>query len=77
MAEELPVHLRREKLALQFRINIVANPNNPVNETMFNPQYVDFVSRKREFFQLIVFILDFNPDSIAGSMGWSFENHKA
>ena len=31
---ELPLHLRREKLALQFATKIAANPNNPVYETI-------------------------------------------
>ena len=45
-ANELPVHLRREKLALQFATQIAANPNNPVYDTIFNPRYVDLFGRK-------------------------------
>ena len=45
-ANELPLHLRREKLALQFATKIAANPNNPVYDTMFNPWYVDLFARK-------------------------------
>ena len=51
-ANELPLHLRREKLALQFATKIAANPNNPVYDTIFNPRYVD-----QESFQLLVFVL--------------------
>ena len=45
-ANELPLRLRREKLALQFATKIAANPNNPVYDTIFNPRYVDFFARK-------------------------------
>ena len=45
-ANELPLRLRREKLALQFATKIAANPNNPVYETIFNPRYVDLFARK-------------------------------
>ena len=44
---DLPFHLRREKLALQFVIKIATNPNNPVNEVIFIPQYVELFSRKQ------------------------------
>ena len=44
-ANELPLHLRREKLALQFATKIAANPNNPVYGTIFNPQYGDLFGR--------------------------------
>ena len=43
---ELPLHIRREKLALQFATKIAANPNNPVYDTVFNPRYVDLFARK-------------------------------
>ena len=43
---ESPLHLRREKLALQFATKIAANPNNPLYDTMFNPRYVDIFRRK-------------------------------
>ena len=46
-ANELPLRLRREKLALQFATKIAANPNNPVYETIFNPRYVDPFARKQ------------------------------
>ena len=45
-ANELPLHLRREKLALQFSTKIATNPNNPVYDTVFNPWYVDLFARK-------------------------------
>ena len=34
-ANELPLCLRREKLAVQFATKIAANPNNPVYDTIF------------------------------------------
>ena len=43
---KLPLHLRREKLALQFATEIAVNPNNPVYETFFNTWYVDLFGRK-------------------------------
>ena len=43
---ELPLHLRREQLALQFATKIAANPNNPVYDTIFNPRFVDLFARK-------------------------------
>ena len=42
----LALHIRREKLALQFATKIAANPNNPVHETIFNPRYEDLFGRK-------------------------------
>ena len=45
-ANELPLNLRREKLALQFATKIAANPNNPVYETIFSPRYVDLFARR-------------------------------
>ena len=45
-ANELPLHLRREKLALQFATKIAANPNKTVYDTIFNPRYVDLFARK-------------------------------
>ena len=71
-ANAIPLHLRREKLALQFVIKIVAIPNNPVYETIFNPQYVDLSSGKpRVIPTLGIHVresleeLDFKPDIIA------------
>ena len=45
-ANELPLRLKREKLALQFATKIAANPNNPVYDTIFNPRYVNLFARK-------------------------------
>ena len=70
---ELPLHLRKEKLALQFTIRIAANPNYSVNKTIFNLQYVDYLNRKlrviptfgicvREFLEELN---NFYPDIIA------------
>ena len=71
-ANELPFQLRREKLALQFAIKIVANSYNPVYQTIFNPRYMDLFGRKprviptfgiriREFLEEI----DFDPNTVA------------
>ena len=71
-ANELPLHLRREKLALQFATKIAANPNNPVYETIFNPRYVDLFARKPKVIPTFgirikesLEELDFDPDIIA------------
>ena len=71
-AIELPLHLRREKLALQFATKIAANPNNPVYDTIFNPWYVDLFARKPRVIPTFgirikesLEELDFDPDIIA------------
>ena len=43
-ANELPLCFRRGKLALQFATKIAANPTNPVYETIFNPQCVQWIT---------------------------------
>ena len=70
-ANELPLHLRREKFALHFATRIAANPNNPVYDTIFNPQYVDLFGRKPRVIPTIgirikesLEELDFDPDII-------------
>ena len=45
-ANELPLHLRREKLALQYAIKLRANPSNPAYEVTFHPRNGDFYERK-------------------------------
>ena len=69
---ELPLHLRREKLAIQFATKIAANTNNPVYEPIFNPHYVDLLSRKQRVIptfgiRIKEFLegLDFDSDIIA------------
>ena len=71
-ANELPLHLRREKFALQFATKIAANPNNPVYDTIFNPRYVDLFGRKPRVIPTFdirikesLEELDFDPDIIA------------
>ena len=71
-ANELPLHPRREKLALQFATKTAANPNNPVYETIFNPRYVDLFRRKPRVIPTFgirimesLEKLDFDPDIIA------------
>ena len=53
-ANELPLHLRREKFALQFVTKIAANPNNAVYDTIFA---WTFLLENQESFQLLVFVL--------------------
>ena len=69
---ELPLRLRREKLALQFATKIAANPNNPVYDTIFNPRYVELFGRKPRVIPTFgirikesLEELDFDPDIIA------------
>lgn len=45
-ANELPVALRREKLALQYALKLRANQNNPAFDVVFNPQYKQFFSNR-------------------------------
>ena len=35
----MPPHLRRQKLALQYALKIKSTPDNPVHNTIFNPNY--------------------------------------
>ena len=38
-AHEPPLEIRREKLALQYRLKLKANPENPAYDVVFNPKY--------------------------------------
>ena len=38
-ANELPLHLRRQKLALQYVIKLKCNPNNPAFASVFQPNF--------------------------------------
>ena len=38
-AQEPPLEIRREKLALQYIIKLKANPGNPAYDVVFNPKY--------------------------------------
>ena len=69
---ELPLCLKREKLAHQIATKIAANPNNRVYEIIFNPRYVDLFRRKPRVIQTFgirikesLEELDFDPDIIA------------
>ena len=71
-ANELPLHLRREKLPLQFATKIAANQNNPVYDTIFNPRYLDLFAGKPRVIPTFgtrikesLEELDFDPDIIA------------
>ena len=45
-ANELPMHLRREKLAIQYALKIKSCPFNPANSVIFNPNYEDLYANK-------------------------------
>ena len=45
-ANELPLSLRREKLALQYISKIAAIPTNPVYECIFNPNFSQLFENK-------------------------------
>ena len=45
-ANEIPMHLRREKLALQYAIKIKSSPNNPAHQIIFDPNYEDLYANK-------------------------------
>ena len=45
-ANELPLHLRREKLALQYAIKLRTTPSNPAYDVTFHPKNGDFYVRK-------------------------------
>ena len=81
---ELPLHFRKEKLALQFTIRIAAKPNYSVYKTIFNLRYVDYFNRKLRViptFCICVrqFLEEFNfyPDIIAIYTDCSVSNNKA
>ena len=38
-ADEPPLEIRREKLALQYILKLKANPGNPAYDDLFNPKY--------------------------------------
>ena len=38
-AQEPPLEIRREKLALQYILKLIANPGNPAYDVVFNPKY--------------------------------------
>ena len=38
-AHEPPLEIRREKLALQYNLELKANPGNPADDVVFNPKY--------------------------------------
>ena len=71
-ANELPLQLRRGKLALLIAIKIAAHQNNPVYETILTPGMWTISVEGQESFQPLVFVSkksleesDFNPDNIA------------
>ena len=39
-AQEPPLEIRREKLALQYILKLKANPGNPAYDVVFNPKYL-------------------------------------
>ena len=45
-AHQMPLDLRRQKLALQYAIKVAANPGNPAYKCVFEPDYVGLFERK-------------------------------
>ena len=45
-ADEPSLHLRREKLSLQYATRLAANPSNPAFTVTFSPQFLDICERK-------------------------------
>ena len=45
-ANEPPLHIRREKLALNYITKVKANPSNPANDIIFNPNYEPLYEKK-------------------------------
>ena len=45
-AQEPPLEIRREKLALQYTIKLKANPGNPAYDVAFNPKYQNLYANK-------------------------------
>ena len=45
-ANEPPLEIRREKLALQYTIKLKANPGNPAYDVVFNPTYQHLYANK-------------------------------
>jgi hypothetical protein len=45
-ANEPPLSLRRQKLALQYAMKILSNPKNPTYDSIFKPQFEHVFGRK-------------------------------
>jgi ribonuclease HI len=45
-ANEPPLHLRWEKLSLQYALKLRSNPDNPTHERTFTPRYSNFYTSK-------------------------------
>ena len=45
-ADELPLALRREKLALQYVLKLKSNPSNPAHSCVFDPKFSDLFKAK-------------------------------
>ena len=70
-SDQLPLHLRREKLALQYAIKVAANPTNPAYDCIFNPNYVRlFINKPNVIPPIGIRLLEplrsinFNPNNI-------------
>ncbi len=70
-ANELPMSLRREKLALQYATKVAANTDNPAYNCIFNPNYIDLFNRKEKTIPTFgirikesLEALHFNPNTI-------------
>ena len=45
-ANEPPLYLRFDKLCIQYALKLRNNPDNPVYDVIFNPQYYDLYDKK-------------------------------
>ena len=45
-AHQLPLEIRREKLALQYILKLKATPGNPAYDVVFNPKYQNLYADK-------------------------------
>ena len=65
-ADELSLHLRREKLSLQYATRLAANPSNPAFTLTFSPQFLDIYECKpntiRPFGLRILPLLEFSKN---------------
>ena len=85
-ADILPLHLRREKLALQYVLKLKSNPANPAYSCVFEPEYTDLFSKKPGVIpplgiriQEAMKSIDWSLDSVAKfefpeTPPWTYEN---
>ena len=71
-ANEQPLALRREKLALQYAVKVASTPDNPVFTSIFRPRYTALFQRKPNAIKPLglriqdsLSALEFTPDLVA------------